>query len=380
MKKGLLLFYISLVVLLVACTPKATPAPATPAPTAPAKAADPISALPTPTTQDAAWAKVVEAAKKEGSVSLYSWGLTGDLGVTISKAFKDKYGINVEMTTGTGAQLVPRIQAEYRSGQYVADILEGSPINAIFAKTEKLTQSFGELPQKASKDVWVRDPFLDKEGHIVSFFYTIHGAYINTNLLNPNDAPKSWKALLEPKWKGKMVVPDPDSMPTANQLYVVLTRQLGFTDDFFRDLAKQDLLIAPTHPEADAVLGRGQASINLASSLSTMAPMIVQGAPIVPIAMTEGVPSPDGSALNLMAKSPHPNASRLFADWLISKEGQELHAKTRSVPSVRKDVADYRPQATRINYTKLAPMSEDDWNEGARVQREKVLSKLGWKR
>ena len=380
MKKGFLLFCISLVALLVACTPKAAPVPATSAPTAPAKATAPISALPTPTTQDAAWAKVVEAAKKEGSVSLYSWGLTGDLGVTISKAFKDKYGINVEMTTGTGAQLVPRIQAEYRAGQYVADILEGSPINAIFAKQQNLTQSFGELPQKASKDVWVRDPFLDKEGHIVSFFYTIHGAYINTNLLNPNDAPKSWKALLEPKWKGKMVVPDPDSMPTANQLYVVLTRQLGFTDDFFRDLAKQDLLIAPTHPEADAVLGRGQASINLASSLSTMAPMIVQGAPIVPIAMTEGVPSPDGSALNLMAKAPHPNASRLFADWLISKEGQEVHAKTRSVPSVRKDVADYRPQATKINYTKLAAMSEDDWNEGARVQREKVLSKLGWKK
>lgn len=380
MKKWFLLICVLLGVFLVACTPKASPAPATSAPPAPAKATALASTVSPQISQDAAWAKVVEAAQKEGKVSIYSWGLTGDLGVTISKAFKDKYGITVELTTGTGAQLVPRIQAEYRAGQYVADMLEGSPINAIFAKQQNLTQTFGVLPQKSNKDVWVRDPFLDKEGHTVSFFYTIHGAYINTNLLKPNDAPKSWKAILDPKWKGKMVIPDPDSMPTANQLYVILTRHLGFTDDYFRDLAKQDLVVAPTHPEADAILARGQVSINLASSLSTMAPLITQGAPIVPIDMAEGTPSPDGSVLNLMPKAPHPNASRLFADWLISKEGQETHAKARSVPSIRKDVGDYRPVQTRINYTKLVPMNEQDWDEGARVQREKVLSKLGWKK
>lgn len=380
MKKTVLFVCVLLGLLLVACAPKTPPAPATLAPPSPGKAPPPASTVSPPTTQDTAWAKVVEAAQKEGKVSLYSWGLTGDLGVTISKAFKDKYGITVELTTGTGAQLVPRIQSEYRANQFVADMLEGSPINAIFAKQQSLTQTFGDLPQKRNKDVWVREPFLDKEGHTVSFFYTIHGAYINTKLLNPNDAPKTWKALLDPKWKGKMVVPDPDSMPTANQLYVVLTRHSGFTDDYFRDLAKQELIIAPTHPEADAVLMRGQASIDLASSLSTMAPLISQGAPIVPIDMSEGVPSPDGSVLNLMSKAPHPNAARLFADWLISKEGQEVHSKTRSVPSIRKDVGDYRPVQTKINYTKLIPMNEQDWDEGARVQREKVLSKLGWKK
>ena len=369
-----------LVILLLAlagCASPAEPAaPVSPQPTA----AKPPQSTATPAVEDEAWQKIIADAKKEGMVTLYSFGFIGDLGNATKAAFKAKYGINLEFLTGTGSQLIPRIQSEYRAGQYVADVMEGADLNAIFAKKQGLTQSYGDLPEMRSKDVWVVAPHFDKEGHIIAYTYTNYPLWINTKLLNPAEAPKSWKALLDPKWKGKIVVTDPDTMPIANRLYVVFTRFLGFTEDYFRELGKQDLVFAPNQRENDSMVARGQYPMTITGGgVSSMAPMIAEGAPVVPIDMVEGVPSLTNPTITLMAKAPHPNASRLFFNWLMSAEGQDVHGKFRSTASIRKDVTDYSPSAMRIQYTKLVQIGQQEEEEAAQVQTDKVLSKM-WRK
>ncbi|MEK7353778.1 MAG: hypothetical protein AABZ77_04650, partial [Chloroflexota bacterium] len=88
-----------LLAMIFACAPKAAPVPA-PAPVTPQAApATPILAASAMSPEDAAWQKVVEAAKKEGKVVLYSFSFTGGVGIQLAKAFEERYGISVDIIT-----------------------------------------------------------------------------------------------------------------------------------------------------------------------------------------------------------------------------------------------------------------------------------------
>ena len=374
---GTILLLVLLSSVLAGCASPATPTAPTNLPPTILQPSSPT--VITPTAEDAVWQKVISDAKKEGTVTLYSFGFISDLGNATKAAFKEKYGINLEFITGTGSQLLPRIQSESRAGQNVADVLEGSDINAILAKKQGLTQPYGDLPEMRNKDIWVVDPHFDKEGQIIAYTYTNYPLWINTKLLSPADAPKSWKALIDPKWKGKIVVTDPDTMPIPGRLWIVLTRRLGFSEDYFRQLGDLDLAFAPNQRENDAMLARGQYAMTITSTEVTMGPMIAEGAPVVPIDMAEGVPSLANPTVTLMAKAPHPNATRLFFNWLMSKEGQDVHGRFRSVASIRKGVTDYSPPQMRVQYKNLVQLSQQDEEDAAQVQQDKVLSKM-WRK
>ena len=261
----------------------------------------------------------------------------------------------------------------------MADVLDGSGINAIFAKKQGLTQSYGDLPEMRSKDVWVVDPHYDKEGQIIASSFTPLPLWINTKLLSQADAPKSWKAILDPRWKGKIVVTDPDTMPIPGRLLVVLTHHLGFSEDYFKELGNLDLVIAPNQRENDAMVARGQYAMTFTSAGTSMGPMIADGAPVVPIDLAEGVPSIGTPTIALLAKSPHTNASRLFLNWIMGKEGQDILGKFLSAASIRKDVANYSPPALKVQYTKLIQLSQQDDENAAQVQQDKILSKM-WRK
>lgn len=382
MKKFIIVLFLDAIVLsvfLVACTPGSSPV-STPRP-APATLQEkgPSGVVAESNPEDAAWQKIIAEAKKEGTVTLYSFGFIGDLGNAAKAAFKSKYGITLEFVTGTGSQLLPRIESEYRAGQNVADVLEGSSINAIFAKKQSLTQTYGSLPRLEDKGLWIIDPRFDDAGHIIAYTYSVYPVWINTKLLSPSDAPKSWKDLLEPRWKGKIVATDPDTMPIPNKQYIALTRYAGLSEEYFRELGKQDLVLAPNQRENDAMVARGQYPITINSGISSMAPLITEGAPLLPIDFSEGLHGEANPTVTMMAKAPHPNATRLFFNWLIDKEGQDVHGRARSMGSFRNDVTDYSPPQTKIKFTKLIILNQQDLEEAARVQQDKVISKM-WRK
>ncbi len=369
-----------LLLLLTACAPGKPPAPSptTSLPTPSAGAStqtSPTSNLPPPTTQDAAWSKVVDAAKQEGKVTIYSFTFIGDLGIALGKAFKESQGINLEVVSGSGAVFMERIKTESRANKNVADILEGSSTNATLAKQSNLSQTYDSLPVLKESGVWVFDPRADSENHILYYNPIIQTAWANTKLVSSAEEPRSWRDFLDPKWKGKILASDPNVMPINNQLYIMLTRYLNFDNEYFRALSKQDLIIVPTARDRASKLARGEAPLAWVDTLASVSNMVVEGAPIKPLDMKEGVLG-SAQSLNIVNGAPHPNASRVFMNWLLTKEGQTAQARIRNLMPLRTDVPDFTPPSVSVKYTKVVLITAKDDEDAAKAMREQVLGKL----
>lgn len=359
----------TLLVVLVGCTPKPVPAPQTPG------SSTSLSKPPGGGSDDAAWAKIVDAAKAEGKLTSYTFNLAGDPGTAIVKAFQDRYGIKVELVTGPGSVLIERLKSEKAAGKNIADVFDSAASLLGVVKAQGMTDSLAALPELRQKNIWVITPVVDADAHIISVAPSINTPYINTKLVKTDEEPKSYKDLLLPKWKGKIVIGTPSIVQVLNYMYIARAG-LGLDEEFWHQLGKQDLQITPGLRETDALLVRGEAAIEFPGTLSTMAPLILQGAPIKAIVMKEGVVVAQGPAFSAMKEAPHPNAARLFVNWLISPEGQDVSSKARGLDPMRKDVTSSTPQLARVSLEKVVTLSGEQNLETDRIMREGVLAKL----
>ena len=363
---------------LAACQAPAAPAPKPPttsASTPTAAASVPTSNVPLPTSQDAAWAKVVEAAKKEGEVNLYSFSFTSDRGEGIRAAFKKQYGIEVNIVTGVGATLMERIKTEHAAGKDQADVFDSAAALLSSAKTGGLLQDWGALPFLSEKVDWVINPRVDPDGQILCFSISFIAPFANTTLVKAGEEPKSFKDFLDPKWKGKILVGSPLNMPAINTLYIWGLKEKALDETFWRQLAKQDLKVGATIRDVEGMVARGEAHILLATTESSIGSFISQGAPLKPLEMVEGTATTFSLSAAMVKWAPHPNAARLFAQWLFSREGQDLFQKLAVGKSTRGDVPDYRP-TPRLNPTKYSAPDLELLLATDKSQREGTLAKL----
>lgn len=346
MKRWFLLPAIIFIMLVAACAPKTAPVPPAPVQTTPPKAAVPASNLPAPTSQDAAWDKIVEAAKKEGQVNVYTWGWTGDIGILIGKAFEKKYGIKLNIITGRGAEFIERIKTETRMGNVTADLFEGASAHSENMRVEGLLVPPGDLPVLRDRSVFSADPFMfSKEGYYLTENQFYLGLHVNTNLVKPGEEPKAWADLLEPKWKGKIIFADP-VVSVSSSYFAALIEQKRMTLDFLEKLGKQELLFDPSTPGVANKLARGEAAIGYTST-NESANVAIAGGPIKVIDTREGIFA-NGLAVGLVKGGPHPNASKVLINYILDQEGQDVYTKAKGVLTVRKDVRDYQPPAVQL--------------------------------
>lgn len=365
----------ALLAALVGCAPKSVPAPQPQVTAKTPESPSSLSKAPGGGSTDAAWAKIVDAAKAEGKLTSYTFNLAGDPGKAIVKAFEDKYGIKVELLTGPGSVLIERIKSEKAAGKNAADIFDSAASLLGAAKNQGLTASVADLPALAQKDVWFVNPVVDSGANVISVSPSVVTPYVNTRLVKPEEEPKSYKDLLLPKWKGKIAIGTPSIVQIFNYVYMARAG-LGLDEDFWRELGKQDLQIAPGLRETDALVVKGEAAIEFPGTTSTLAPLVLQGAPIKAIAMREGVVVSQGPAFTVLKDAPHPNAARLFVNWLLTPEGQDVMSKSRGVESIRKDVPSSTPPAAKVSLEKIVTLSGNQQLDTDRVMREGVLAKL----
>ncbi|MBF8304066.1 MAG: Ferric transporter ATP-binding subunit [Dehalococcoidia bacterium] len=315
---------LAVILLVIACSAQPAPVPTTSAPIAPAKAATPTSNLPPPTSQDAAWAKVVEAAKKEGLITIYGASqFAGDGGRRTIEAFSKEYGIRVDMLVAAGRQAAERIKVESKMKQPIADLVGPGLSSATELSLAGLLDS-----------VW--------QDLVLNMSFSLSGVLINTKQVNGQNVPKSYFDLLDPKWKGKMIISDPRAGAGGGFAWFAEMRFYKvLDDDYFRRFARQEPIIwGGSNQEQDNMVGRGEAWINPYTTSGTAGQMIIEGAPLKIIGMTEGS-SVITDPISMVKGTVHPNASKLFLNWLLSKEGQNIYAKAFGIDSVRKDVDNY---------------------------------------
>ena len=329
MKMMLSLVFATTLLITLACAPQTAPSP-TPPPTL----APPVSSVVTPSREDSALQKLVEAAKKEGKVTLYTFNFIGDAGIAVQQAFTERYGVKVDAISGRGAEFTERLKTEARTKNQTGDYTEGSPLHLINMKKAGLTVTLADLPVLQEKDVWKLDiGYLDPEKHLLAYSPIFQWPLVNTKLLKSEDEPKSWLDLLQPKWKGKILFTDPVIASNAYMAFQPLIKGGMLTPDYLDKLGSQDLIqvIGPT--QGVEALARGEAPVFLFTAAATATNAVRAGAPIKIIDLKEGM-SAQANLQAIIKDSPHPNAAKLFANWLLSKEGQSVQARARGADGV----------------------------------------------
>lgn len=384
MKKSLTttIFGIILVFLiaLTSCTPQTTPTPsATAAPLVKPTVSTPASNLPPPISQeDAAFTKIIEAAKKEGKVTAYSFNWVGDTGLIVQKAFESRYGIKLEIITGRGAEFQERIKTEKRLRQQVGDFTEGSTLlNNSMKMDGLLADVSADMPALKEKGVWFAEPTtVDPQAKTnLLWRLIVFSPYVNTKLVKSEDIPKSWKDFLDPKWTNKMSFTDPNIGPGTNQYMVVLMENGIWNEDYIKALYKQKLLFPGSVPDEFSMLARGERVLMIRGSDSDVGKFAAEGAAVQAIDIKEGVVYSTGS-MAAIAGGPNPNATRVLMNWLLSKEGQTATGKAQSMQMLRKDLPDFRPKAAQVQFSKTFVENIDNLNKATQMFRDKWFDKL----
>lgn len=355
--KSKVIYLVSLIVLLVTlinCAPAAAPVPTPKATTAatPGPVSVPTSNLPPPTSQDAAWAKVVEAAKKEGRVVVYGAAPFANTHRELTAAFKAQYGISVDMLILAGSQHLEKLRVEKAIRQPVGDVTQTGITTSTQIVKEGLVENVVDvLPELRDRNVFFVDPVYGPQQQILGFGITTLGILINTNLVKPGEI-KSWFDLLDPKWKGKIIMADPRITGTGLNMFSTLTYHKVLDYDYFRKLTGQNITLwGGATRELELLTGRGEYSVVFGIG-SSVEPFILEGAPlkiIDPIEGSTAQPEP----LMVVKDAPHPNAARVFANWILSKEGQTAYNKPIGRLPLRKDLPDFTPEKIRRTYSKL---------------------------
>ncbi|HLB28608.1 MAG TPA: extracellular solute-binding protein [Dehalococcoidia bacterium] len=314
---------------------KATPAPATPGTEAKA-----------PWEQE--WEQVLAAAKREGKVVV--GGPQGDENrKALSEAFGKRYGITVEYLGAPGPELAARMRTERAAGQYLWDIIiagttpiipDLKPMGAVDPILPALI-----LPEVKDVKYWRegRLLFADKDQmNLVMTPITTLTLYVNPSLAKAEDF-RSWKDFLDPKWKGKIVVArDPRVAGPGQATFQFFYMHKDLGPDFIRALAKQDMGILRDDRQALDFLAQGRYSVLLGGNIYLAAELIQQGLPIKPVdprQLKEGAYLSVGSgSVALINRASHPNAAKVYLNWLLGKEGQTEFSRATTWPSWRTDV------------------------------------------
>ncbi|MBI4330104.1 MAG: extracellular solute-binding protein [Chloroflexi bacterium] len=332
---------ILLVTVLAACAPREA-APAT----SPQSVAVPVK--PARTGWEADWESVVAAARKEGVLSIYDqWGPQAR--IELNKAFKDKFGIDIEFTSvGKSSELVPKLDRERRAGLYLADVL-GAGIVTILTEMKPAgilapIESMLILPDAKDTRNWTGGRIFVDAGKLAVGLSSDFNSYVgrNTELVKDGEI-KSYYDFLEPKWKGKIVLADPTVTGSGNGWVFTMAGLLGVdkTKDYLRQFVKQDPAIVRDLRLQVEGLARGKYALYAGVHAPTMNEFKNMGAPVDKLRVKEGGSGSAGSGSIAMpaGQLPHPNAARVFINWLLTKEGQTVFSKGYLRPSARLDVS-----------------------------------------
>jgi iron(III) transport system substrate-binding protein len=313
-----------------------------------------------------AWEPLSEieaAARKEGKLVIYSAGghANRETQQAISDIFTQRYGVSIAWTTVGAADARPRILAEQRTKLHVLDIfMSGTAGNYSELKSRGYIRPI-LAPSTLEKNVWLLDPamaFPNDRDWLYIYMPVIPAFFVNTDLVPPGAEPKSYRDLIQPKWKGKLVMQTPAKGGSASGWFRAMHRPLGL--DYMRALAKQVTLVSGTNDHAYAV-ARGQYPVAVAVLTQDGLHLMKERAPVKYVHAEEGA-FLTNLGIYFIANAPHPNAAKLFLQWFFSREGQTVYARNSQVVPLRKDVAqDYLPASMRYvqGQRLIAPLMEE---------------------
>ena len=266
----------------------------------------------------------VEAAKKEGKVVWYT-SLALPTAEKIGKLFEAAYpGIKVEVQRTGSQRILQRVMQEQQANLKLVDVIHTSDAgHFVLLKEKKLLMKY----TPAGVDAFPAG-FKDKDGYYFTLRATVNVIAYNTKLVSPAEAPKTWKDLLDPKWKGKLVTAHPGYSGVISTHVLALVHLHGW--DYFKQLAQNKLMLVQSAVDPAGVVASGERAVAVDGGDYYYYQMKKKGNPIEVVYPKEGVPlvvSPTAIA----SFAPHPNAAKLFTDFTFTRELQQVMADSEGL-------------------------------------------------
>jgi iron(III) transport system substrate-binding protein len=294
--------------------------------------------------------ELVDAANKEGKVILYS-AMDLPVGEKLAKAFEAKYpGIAVQVERSGSERLFQRVAQEFSSDIHAADVINSSDASHFISWKKN-----GWLAPFVSEDIarHFLPQFRDPDGMSATSRIYLSSIGYNTNLVKPEDAPKSFADLLDPKWAGKMVKGHPAYSGTIMTATFQMVRELGW--EYFEKLSKQRVMQVQSSTDPPKKLSLGERAVMADGNEYGVVLLKEAGQPVEPVYPAEGAPTISGPT-GIFATAPHPNAARLFQAWLHTRETQQFFTDFTAQYSAHAQVVS-KPGRRKISDIKL--MKED---------------------
>jgi iron(III) transport system substrate-binding protein len=292
--------------------------------------------------------------QRKGEFRIYiSMTTSKDISVMVEGFNKHFPNIKVDWVRAGSLKTVNRFVAERQAGRVYADLVHAADPGGFYYFADKgwIDKRLAELP--VTEDY--REGFYDKEAGWVAMRATGIALMYNASLLNKEDAPKSWKELVDRKWKGKIAMADPTRAGSSFSFLYAMWKLYGV--DYLKELGKNDILVVGEGGGTRIALANGERALSPVSEYDAFR-LKKEGLPVDVIWPTDGtimVPAP----LALVKGSLNPDAALLFAKYILSKEGQEILTKAIYSWSAHKSVAapEMKPE---LNQVKLL---EFDWRK-----------------
>ena len=316
-----------------------------------ALAAAPVLAAPPadPVTPD-----LVAAAQREGAVVFLNGGDV-KLAQKIAAAFEAKYpGIKVTADRIGSERIFQRVEQEYGSNIHAVDVIESADWGHFLSWKER-----GWLAPYVPTDVatYWKPTERDPDGLFFSFRASLSALGANTKLVKPDDLPKGYTDLLDPRWKGKLVKGHPSYSGVVLTSTFLIVRELGWS--YFEKLAQQRVMQVQSATEPPKKIAQGERVVMVDGTDYVLLDMAEKGSPLVSIQPAEGTPiAPIPTAV--MKDAPHPNAARLLQSFLFSLEAQQLLidiGNTRSFHPLAKEKPG-RPPLSEIKLLRADPAEQ----------------------
>jgi iron(III) transport system substrate-binding protein len=300
----------------------------------------------------------LEAAKKEGKVVWYT-SLALPSAEKVAKLFETAYpGVKVEVHRTGSERILSRVMQELQAGIKNVDVVHTSDAgHFVLLKGKNLLLKYTPAGVEGFPA-----GFKDRDGYYYGLRATVSVIAYNTKAVSAAEAPKTWKDLLDPRWKGKMVTAHPGYSGVIATHVLALVNQYGW--DYFKQLAQNRLMLVQSAVDPSGVVASGERAVAVDGGEYTFYQIKKKGNPVESVYPKEGVPlvvSPTA----IMGSAPHPNAAKLFTDFSFSREIQQVMADSEGLYTGHPEVkypAD-KPKLTDLKLLSVDPEELEKRNE-----------------
>ncbi|MDB5408849.1 MAG: Ferric transporter ATP-binding subunit [Rhodospirillales bacterium] len=288
------------------------------------------------------WDAVVAAAKTEGSVTLYS-SATAPQHRQVAKAFESATGIRVDILDLRASEQRERVRMEQTSGRFLGDVLQNGSVTMRHQAAEQAFQPHGDIPAIAG----LRAPFAADALQVPNFVMA-YGMLVNVNSLKPEERPRSWHDLLDPRWRGRLLADDFRAIGGGQTFFAATYDAFGAA--FHDRLKAQSPVFSRGVGESERRVASGEYPIRFPQQFPNY--VALKGLPVTLVLAEEGAPYVQFD-LAVLRNAPHPNAAKLLIDFYLRPKGQLLYANNALIPVVEGIIEKTDPEMRELASAKL---------------------------